>query len=258
MIIQAKFASTCPKCGHPIPVGEKIEWVRGAKATHVTCPTTSSAPPRTTAAPKIPAVEVAPYIRAEKWAPCKRTALADLTGDVLVSRAVKSTRPWAGIRKGAAVEPVILAGEAFFVVAQTAEYESAEMNEDAGDMSGAGWHVTLYLRRATDEEAAPALAKFAAARVVADAKAIRADRIKELQAIAATGWRTSDDVPVCRGREVELKLGVIGSGRIVAILNEEESAVAIWCSGYHDDYRQTMQVTQDPRAVEIMRALLAE
>lgn len=38
MKITAKYASTCPSCGHPINPGDQVEWERGKKATHITCP----------------------------------------------------------------------------------------------------------------------------------------------------------------------------------------------------------------------------
>ena len=37
MIISAKFASVCPKCGKSITVGSKVEWERGSKAKHADC-----------------------------------------------------------------------------------------------------------------------------------------------------------------------------------------------------------------------------
>jgi hypothetical protein len=37
MIITAKFASTCPHCSSAIAVGAKVNWTKGAKATHVAC-----------------------------------------------------------------------------------------------------------------------------------------------------------------------------------------------------------------------------
>lgn len=48
MIITAKFASTCPTCRAPIAVGAKVEWSKGARATHVACPAagTVAAAPR--------------------------------------------------------------------------------------------------------------------------------------------------------------------------------------------------------------------
>jgi hypothetical protein len=42
MIIIAKFASTCPKCSRAIAIGSKVEWSKGAKASHVTCPAAGS------------------------------------------------------------------------------------------------------------------------------------------------------------------------------------------------------------------------
>lgn len=38
MIITARFASTCPSCGTRIQPGTRVEWERGAKATHTRCP----------------------------------------------------------------------------------------------------------------------------------------------------------------------------------------------------------------------------
>jgi uncharacterized protein DUF6011 len=38
MTITAKFASTCPRCRTPIEAGDKVDWERGQKATHVNCP----------------------------------------------------------------------------------------------------------------------------------------------------------------------------------------------------------------------------
>lgn len=38
MVIRAKFNSRCPKCGNFINAGDEVNWERGSKATHVTCP----------------------------------------------------------------------------------------------------------------------------------------------------------------------------------------------------------------------------
>jgi len=38
MVITAKFSSTCPACRQYIAVGDKVEWTRGEKAAHVSCP----------------------------------------------------------------------------------------------------------------------------------------------------------------------------------------------------------------------------
>lgn len=261
MIINARFSSACPRCGQPIAVGAEVEWSRGSKAVHVTCPgarlasaKAAKAPPQATAA--APSVELAPYQRGEKWEPCKRVYLPDTTGEVRVAKAVKRGA-WAILREHATGEPVV-EGDALIVVKQTAYYESAEMNEDCGDMSGPGWHVTLYLRRAAAEEAAPALERAAKAHQAADAKALRASQIKELKALCdERGWRTCDEAArKPAGREIELDPGVHGSGRIVAILSEDGGAVAVWCGGYYDDYRSTMGVTRDPRAAELFGLLV--
>jgi hypothetical protein len=38
MVIKAKYPGVCPKCGGIINKGDRIEWTRGSKPTHVVCP----------------------------------------------------------------------------------------------------------------------------------------------------------------------------------------------------------------------------
>jgi hypothetical protein len=52
MIITAKFASTCLCCSAPIAVGNKVEWSKGSKATHVACAGKPAAASVRTAAPR--------------------------------------------------------------------------------------------------------------------------------------------------------------------------------------------------------------
>lgn len=42
MVIRAKFNSRCPKCGQYINAGDEVNWTKGEKATHVTCPATTN------------------------------------------------------------------------------------------------------------------------------------------------------------------------------------------------------------------------
>jgi hypothetical protein len=267
MIIVAKFSSMCPRCGGSIKAGSQVEWSKGSKAMHAACATGAApkraaerhAERRTPSAPakvEPPSMALAPYIRGEKWEPCKRVRLPDTTGEVRIAEKVKRGS-WATPRIGTEGVPV-QEGDAFVVVAQTARYESVEDNEDFGDMSGAGWQVTLYLRRATAEEAAPALEKAAAERAKREAAARRKALAKELVHLCqTTGLRGSDDdARRPQGRELELNPGSGGSGREIAVLSEDGAAVAVWHSGYYDDYRQSLAVTRDPRAVEIMIDLL--
>lgn len=37
MTITAKFPGFCPCCNGPIHAGDKVEWTKGAKATHAAC-----------------------------------------------------------------------------------------------------------------------------------------------------------------------------------------------------------------------------
>lgn len=45
MTITARFASTCPKCHNPIPVGTLVRWEPRGKATHVVCPAAAAPKP---------------------------------------------------------------------------------------------------------------------------------------------------------------------------------------------------------------------
>lgn len=54
MVITAKFASSCPKCGLPISAGAKVEWSKGAKATHVACPVSAKPVPLRKVATRAP------------------------------------------------------------------------------------------------------------------------------------------------------------------------------------------------------------
>lgn len=258
MQITAKFPSVCPDCGHDIVAGQKVEWAKGQKATHVRCPAAKKVARPRESAPAAdrrtpPSIEAAPYQRGEKLPPCRRAALHDATGEVRVAGATKGA--YARVRDDAFATPVA-EGDALFVVGQTAYFESTEQNEDFGDMTGAGWHVTLYMRRATAEEAAPALARAATAKAAREAAAARKALIAELVALCRTGWHTSDNAarrPA--GAEVVIAPGTNGSGREIAILSPDGSAVALWGSGHYDDYRETLAVTRAPRAAEIFAAL---
>lgn len=45
MVITAKFASKCPRCGLTISPGSKVEWSKGSAAAHVDCGAATSAGP---------------------------------------------------------------------------------------------------------------------------------------------------------------------------------------------------------------------
>lgn len=92
---------------------------------------------------------IAPFEVTERWEPCKRASL-----DRQLAAAIGETRRYAkrppALRKGASGN----VGLGVYVVAGTGKcwFQSAEDNEDMGDMRGANWTVSLYLRRATAEE----------------------------------------------------------------------------------------------------------
>ena len=61
MIITARFASLCPCCNSRIEVGSEVEWSKGAKARHVSCPSGSTSVRETTA----------PHTTSRRpWRPC--------------------------------------------------------------------------------------------------------------------------------------------------------------------------------------------
>lgn len=97
-----------------------------------------------------------------------------------------------------------LAGQVVTVVGAACHYESAEWNEDCGDMQGAGWRATLWIRAATAEESAPILAAEATrAKALADKgaaeKAVAANY--ETAKIAATqGLVRTDCAPAAWDR----------------------------------------------------------
>jgi len=163
-IINARFSSVCKRCGSDIVVGSQINWTRGERSTHVTCPTRIKAESK----PKdsTPTIDIAPWTAHEKQEPCKRQYLHDATGETRRYTRAPSLRS-----SSTAVAPESCV---YTVVAQSAWYESAEMNEDAGDMSGPGWQITLYLRAATELEIAADEARRLPAKRLAAAKLERA------------------------------------------------------------------------------------
>lgn len=171
MKIQARFESRCPACGDRIQVGSTVEWSKGSAARHVDCqkaraerPVQAVAPAAPAKVARVPAEADAPYMAREKWAPCKRAGLRSAAGE---------TRLYTNPITARSGDTDATAVGVFTVVGQTEVYESAEDNEDMGDMLGAGWHVTLYLRRATPEEEqrdvnerlAPAMVRWAVAMI---------------------------------------------------------------------------------------------
>lgn len=134
MFITARFASVCPKCSGRITEGSNVEWSKGSKATHASCPTAKPVAAKTVAARAIKAE----FTAHEKWEPCRRAALPSAVGESRRYTSASSSRP---------------AGS-YVVVSQSAHYQSADDADDFGDCDGAGWVVTLGLRAATAEETA--------------------------------------------------------------------------------------------------------
>lgn len=173
----AKFPGRCTKCGGSFQAGTQIDWRKGAGASHVRCgsSTVSSTAPaprkparRAPAAPK--KAGVAEGEQLHRWCQ-ERPDVAAEVGRVFV----------AGKRAGD------LAGKVVVVVgAECGGRVSAEHAEDMGHYHGGGYPLTMWVRLATEAEAAPVLA----------AAAAKAERASLAQALEyARGDRTSDPMP---------------------------------------------------------------
>lgn len=146
MVITAKFASVCPSCNNRIAVGSKVEWTKGEKAKHVSCPQTSSAPvAKTERQPRLPDLvgEKGPYGVAFEGSKHSRDNGIPL-----------GTLVWT--RMGAAKVPV-----AMVVVGYApARWLSEEHAEDMGHYGmRSGYHGTEYRRAATLLEYATLMGK---------------------------------------------------------------------------------------------------
>jgi len=153
MSMRAKFPGTCRKCGTNFSVGTLIEWSKGAGSTHVTCPsgaTTSTTRPAPATAVSI---ELAPFEVAEKWEPSKRF-IFDARREAVIGEAQNYPKRGPLVRGATGAAQQAPTGLYVVVGTSAGRWESAEQNEDMGDMSGPGWHVTLYLRAANAEERA--------------------------------------------------------------------------------------------------------
>lgn len=238
MLITAKYAATCATCRQPIRPGQQIEWAKGSPARHTTCGTTSAAADAPAARSALPSVTDAPYERREKWEACKRVHLADATGE---TRRVGAKR-CAELRRGATAAALV-EGQTLVVVAQRAVYESAKDNEDMGDLSGPGWHVTLYLRLATAAEQATDDARDAAARTAARAVEARRMCLAALERVSsAPGAECVSDTGTLPSAAETVARYDVPRGRDRGSSNEPiyvltATTIVRHHGGYYDDYR---------------------
>jgi hypothetical protein len=142
--ITANFPGKCSKCGGAIARGANIMWEKGAGSWHVKCPAVPApVSPRKAA----PATDAAPFEVYEKWEPCKAVNLRDASGESRRYAKATSVRVRAGAPEGTVAEAGV-----YVIVGQTGRYQTADEADDMGDCDGAGWSMTLFLRRATAEE----------------------------------------------------------------------------------------------------------
>lgn len=126
-------------------------------------------------------------------------------------------------------------GHFWTVVAQAGRWRDDDTDE---------WHVSAIVRPATDEEAAPVVARLAAAER-------RKNLLAELGRIVRSVETHTDEQVPAGGRELVMHRTLAGSRRYVLA-----SDGAVWEaeSSYDDTPRQWC--TRDPRAAEILRELL--
>lgn len=247
----AKFPGRCRACGGHLSAGDRIDWTKGAGARHVQCPEAQERADSTKA--RTPAAVDAPFVRHEKWEPCRRAHFDARLRDQIGRRVVLATTD----RMVLAADGTAMPGDgaAYLVVGGSGRYWSADDADDMGDCDGASWQVTLRLRLATEDEAREARADHAQRQAAAAAKAARQDATRELTRLCEAAMRASDDQARCPdGERVVVAEGEHG-GRTIAVLSADGGAVALWCEGYYDDWRQTLAVTREPRAVELFRLL---
>jgi len=233
MTITAKYPGTCTKCGGSFQAGASINWEKGRGASHAVCSGRSTKAPTRKAPTRKSSYPASPPEPGAHEIGGRRSGRDDRRYDVgAVVHAPKVGPAGGGPDR-----------HYYTVLASRV----SPPNEDNCQFD---WSEHAWVRAATDAEAAPVAARLTGA---ANRKAMLA----ELDVLARAGWTGSDDEakkPV--GREYVLDAGTHGSGRRVAVLSDDAAAVAVWCSGYYDDYRQTLAVTRDPRAVEIVTKLL--
>lgn len=226
MIIEAKFASTCPACSRPIAIGSRVEWERGNKARHTSC---SEATSQNGSAKQSASAS-------------QKAATLPVAGERTVTRESRGRDD--GMTAGETVHMQHVSrgggpdGHYWTVVADSSRYRDDDSDE---------WMLATRVRPATDNEAAPLAARISA-RIELTA------RISELTTLARAG-QSLGDVACPAGRSFTIHAGVRGSGVECAILGDDGS-VSLWASGHYDDYIRTCWVTRDPRAVEILTKLL--
>ena len=157
MVITAKFASSCPKCGQPISVGSKVEWNKGSRAAHVSCGASASR------AKSVPAP------RRTERKPAIRRAPKD--GETVIQR--RSDGRGDGYEVGATL-----------YLTRTTEYVTivsawqAPPDEDIGQYD---WACCAIVRPATDSERAECAARRAAQQTRAALAAIPTWLVRQVQ-----------------------------------------------------------------------------
>jgi hypothetical protein len=237
MTITAKYPSRCAVCGRPIRVGDQIEWKKGSPAVHAACVGKAKAAAKTTRRP------------ATTKPRNPEPPMAD--GEVFLSRPSRGMDD--GYDAGQTIHATRIPGGGgpdgrYWTVTWSGKSRCSEGEDDTREGE---WMCRAHARPATDAEVAPLVSR-------AQATELRKTRLDELQELCRAGTRTSDaEARRPSGIELVIRPGVHGSGRELAILTED-GAVALWCSGHYDDYRETLAVSTDQRAAELFRALQEE
>ena len=229
MTIRARFAGRCPVCGGSIAVGDAVEWSKGTRARHVTCPAAATLP----AQAATPADGALTLSGGEGYG-CRGWQV----GEVVLS---SEDRRRAGGPDGLVI---LSAGSRY--------YRDDGLCFGVGDDQGRAYWATA--RAATPDELQPAI-NAAHGRALLDERVLEMARVRRL--FEAAGYLPETEADrLANGRAAEALLLDRGTngGRLWVVIEPE--ALALVCGGYYDDYRRSAQRLPRTPALEArVRAL---
>lgn len=236
MVIRAKYNGRCNICGKRIQAGEEIEWTKADGAAHLACARGEAKE----------AAEVQKY-NGPTYELCGGSGYGCkgwTKGDVIRASAKRREQ-----------DPAC--PEWLYIISAKRSYVREDgLSFGVGDDSG--YYYTATARAATESEYTPAAERHAREEAVRAATVARAAAMKEVEALCRAGeYAGDDDAPIPAGTQIVAREGVQGSGREVIVIGDDGS-VSWWCSGHYDDYRRSLYVTRDVRALEVARGLITD
>jgi hypothetical protein len=225
------YNGRCNVCGNKIRAGEEIEWTKAEGAAHLACAQGASKEVYKHNGPTYDLCGGSGY-GCQGWT----------RGEVIRANAKRREK-----------DPSC--PEWLYIMTAKRSY----IREDGlsfGVGNDSGYYYTATARAATEAEYASAAEQYAKAETARAQAKVRAEAIKEIEAMCRAGERVGDEnSPIPSGTQIIAREGVQGSGREIIVLGEDN--VSWWCSGYYDDYRRSLYVTRESRALEVTRSLLS-